>query len=339
MERGFRGVVSVCRKGKVLLRRASGFAHLADRVPNAPDTRFATASAGKAFVATGILKLVSEGRLGLEDELGALIPMDWEQIDPRITVRQLLTHTSGIPDYFDESVMDEYEALWTDFPNYRVRRNADLLPLFLHRPMTDPPGRRFQYNNTGYVVLAMIIEAVTGQLFDAFLKAAVFEPARMERTGYFELDALPEGCADSYIWDEARGGYRTNIYSVDAKGTGAGGAFTTAGDVERFWQALFGGRLIPMAYVAQMSSVQARHGEERYGFGLWIVRAPDGRDVAKFEGCDPGASFVSTYDPEQGLSITALSNYCDDVWSARRTLEAECEGMDNGTGFTGNTAI
>lgn len=323
MEREFRGVTGVCRAGQVLHRSASGFARLADRVPNAPETRFATASAGKAFVATGILRLIADGRLRMEDELGALLPMDWERIDRRITVRQLLTHTSGIPDYFDESVMDEYEELWVDFPNYRVRRNADLLPLFLHRPMMYPRGQRFQYNNTGYVVLAMIIEAVTGRMFDEYLQQSVFDPAGMVDTGYFELDALPERCADSYIWDEARGRYRTNIYSVDAKGTGAGGAFTTVGDVERFWQALFGGRLIPMELVAEMSRAQAQDGSDRYGYGLWIVRAPDGRDIVKFEGCDPGVCFVSSYDPQRRLSITALSNYGDDVWAMRRALEAQ----------------
>ena len=94
-------------------------------------------------------------------------------------MRQLLTHTSGVPDYFDESIMDEYEELWIDFPNYRIRKNSDLLPLFLTKPMLYSKGSKFQYNNTGYVLLAMILEQITNQEFDEVLNELVFAPAEM----------------------------------------------------------------------------------------------------------------------------------------------------------------
>lgn len=213
---------------------AQGYADMANERPNTPETRFGTASAGKAFVAVGVLQLVEKGLLRMDSTIGELLPLDWKAIDRDITVEQLLTHTSGIPDYFDESVMDEYEELWIDFPNYRVRRNMDLLPLFIDKPMMYPRGGKFQYNNTGFVVLAMIIEQVTGQIFDEYLAKNVFAPAGMAGTGYYEMDMLPKNCANAYIWDEGRGGYRTNIYSIDAKGTGAGGAFTTVGDIAKF---------------------------------------------------------------------------------------------------------
>ena len=161
---GFRGCVHIVRDGQPLLTRASGYADLANQIPNTPATRFASASAGKAFVAVGILQLIQSGRLSPEDTLGRLLDLDLGRIDPHVTVRQLLTHTSGVPDYFDESVMDDYEALWRDFPNYRVRKNADLLPLFTDKPMAEPPGARFRYNNSGYVLLALVLEAVTGRL-------------------------------------------------------------------------------------------------------------------------------------------------------------------------------
>lgn len=105
-------------------------------------TRFASASAGKVFVAVGILQLIEIGELHFEDTLGELLDIDLEKIDPMVMVEQLLTHTSGVPDYFDESIMEEYEELWTDFPNYRIRHNADLLPLFIHRKMMYPMKQR-----------------------------------------------------------------------------------------------------------------------------------------------------------------------------------------------------
>lgn len=128
--------------------RATGFADLPNEIPNTLETRFASASAGKVFVAVGILQLIEQGRLNFEDTLGDRIDIAWNDIDRDVTVRQLLTHTSGVPDYFDESVMEEYEELWTDFPNYKIRHNSDLLPLMIHKPMMYPKGTEFQYKNT-----------------------------------------------------------------------------------------------------------------------------------------------------------------------------------------------
>lgn len=308
----FRGCAAICRDGRILQQAALGYADLANERPNAIDTRFATASAGKVFVAVAILQLIEAGRLALTDTLGTLLPRDWHDIDPGVTIAQLLTHTSGVPDYFDESVMTEYEELWHDFPNYRVRQSSDLLPLFIGKPMMYPAGERFQYNNTGYVLLGMVIEAVTGLPFDQHLQQCIFHPCCMADTGYFELDMLPARCANSYIWDESRGSFRTNIYSVDAKGTGAGGAFTTVADVARFWDALLKHRLLSPEMTAQMMRPQVGG---CYGYGLWIE---DGRP--HFEGCDPGVSFISSCDARTGTVLTLVSNFGDDVWDIHRRL-------------------
>jgi len=107
------------------------------------------------------LQLIEQGKLQFDDTLGTLLDITLNKIDRDVTVRQLLNHTSGVPDYFDESVMDEYEELWTDYPNYKIRHNSDLLPLFADKPMMYPRGDKFQYNNSGYVFLAMIIEKMT----------------------------------------------------------------------------------------------------------------------------------------------------------------------------------
>lgn len=316
----FRGCVLVRRGGEELLRVCQGFRNLPDELPNRIDTRFPTASAGKAFTAVAVLQLIEQGRFALDDALGDLLPYNLGKIDRSVTVRQLLSHTSGVPDYFDESVMDDYAELWADFPNYRVRRNGDLFPLFFDKPMLYAPGERFQYNNSGYVLLAAIIEQVVGKPFDEHLRAAVFEPAGMNGTGYYELDRLPGNCAGAYIWDESRREYYSNIFSVDAKGTGCGGAFTTVGDAAKFWDALFDGRLLSADSLAKMTSVQAEAaGEDSYGFGLWLKRREDAL-LPYFTGCDPGVSFISSRDPQTTLEITAVSNFGDNVWSLQRAL-------------------
>lgn len=316
----FRGCVLVRRDGEELLSVAQGFRDLANEMPNRMDTRFPTASAGKAFVATAVMQLIEQGNLSLDASLGELLPFGLGKIDRSVTVRQLLSHTSGVPDYFDESVMDDYAELWADFPNYRIRKNADLFPMFFDKPMLYAPGERFQYNNSGYVLLAAVIEQLTGKEFDEHLQSAVFDPAGMRRTGYYELDRLPGGCANAYIRDEARDEYYANIFSVDAKGTGCGGAYTTAEDVSRFWDALCSGKLVSEKTLRGMTSIQAEAaGEDPYGFGLWLRRRKE-RILPYFTGCDPGVSFVSLRDPKSGLEITAVSNFGDDVWALRDAL-------------------
>ena len=326
-DKAFRGIIHVVRGGEVLREAVSGFADLPNEIPNTMETRFASASAGKVFVAVGILQLIEQGRLALDDTLGELLDIDLHAVDPGVTVEQLLTHTSGVPDYFDESVMDEYEELWTDLPNYRIRHNRDLLPLFIDKPMMYPKGARFQYNNSGYVLLAMILEGVTGLAFDACLKEQVFDPCGMADTGYFELDRLPARCASNYIFCESTGDYRTNIYSVDAKGTGAGGAFITVKDIVRFWKGLIGGALLSPETVRSMLRRHSGDGgdteESGYGYGVWVRNDPGGTDIPYFQGCDPGVSFLSEYHPDKDILSVLVSNYGDDVWEEMRKIRNE----------------
>lgn len=313
----FRGCILITQRGETFFSYASGYADLANERPNTLNTKFPTASAGKGFVATAILKLMEQGRLQVTDALGQLLPFPLHCIDPAITIRQLLTHTSGIPDYFDESVMEDYSELWKDIPNYSIRSSKDLLPLFWDKPMSYVPGERFQYNNAGYVILGLVIEAITGMPFDAFLSEAVFRPANMRDTGYYELDRLPKNCANAYLFDEATSEFYNNIYSVDAKGTGAGGAFTTVTDISRFWNALFDGTLLQPDTATHMIKPQVVAHTSRYGYGVWLHK--DTR-IPYIQGSDPGVSFLSSYDPAASLCITLVSNYDDNVWKLNRSI-------------------
>ena len=320
----FRGSICIVQDGRVLYEQTTGFADLPNEIPNTPDTRFASASAGKVFVAAGILQLIEQNKIRFDDTLGKLLDMELYDIDQDVTVRQLLTHTSGVPDYFDETIMNEYEELWTDYPNYKIRRNSDLLPLFITKPMMYPKGEKFQYNNSGYVLLAMILEKITGMEFDQYLKINVFEVCGMRSTGYFDMDRLPSRCANSYIRCTDTNGYRTNIFSVDAKGTGAGGAYITVKDIISFWTALLEGKLISKELVSHMLRKQSGDGldaeEGYYGYGVWIIDNPKGMDYAYFQGCDPGVSFLSEYNPDKNMISVLVSNYGDNVWKEMRKI-------------------
>lgn len=320
----FRGNVYIVQDGRVLYKSVTGFADLSNEIPNTLETRFASASAGKVFVAVGILQLIEQGKLRFDDTLGELLDIEFHHIDKDVTVRQLLVHTSGVPDYFDETVMSEYEDLWIDYPNYKIRHNHDLLPLFINKPMMYPKGEKFQYNNSGYVLLAMIIEKVTGVYFDQYLQTNVFEPCNMKSTGYYELDKLPSRCASNYIYCPDTRDFRTNIFSVDVKGTGAGGAFITVTDIVRFWTELLKGSLISKELVSKMLSKQSGDGmdaeEGYYGYGVWIIDNPRGEDFAYFQGSDPGVSFISEYNPNNKMISVLVSNYGDNVWKEMRRI-------------------
>lgn len=319
----FSGVISIYEGNTPIVEKAYGYADMPNQRPNLLSTRFVTASAGKAFTATGILRLIEEGRLGFEHQIGDLLDFDLKQIDPHITVRQLLTHTSGIPDYCDERIVPNYADIFKDYPNYKIRTSRDFIPLFIDMPMAYPRGETFYYNNTGYVVLGLIIEGVTGAPFDRYLAQNVFEPCGMRDTGYFEYDRLPANCANVYIYDKERAAFYTNIYSSGAKGTGDGGAFLTAPDAMRFWKGLHGGKVISRAMIEQMTSPQVEAGV--YGLGLWLEKM-NGRCVPHFEGCEPGIGFISSYDEAEGFMVTLMSNRGDDVWKINRDVLRERYG-------------
>lgn len=317
----FRGNIYIIKDNEILYENVTGFADLANEVQNSLETKFASASAGKVFVAVAILQLIEQGKMQFEDTLGTLLDMNLGQIDKDVTVRQLLTHTSGVPDYFDESVMEEYEELWIDYPNYKIRRNNNLFPLFMNKPMMYLKGEKFQYNNSGYVLLASIIEKVTGMYFDEYLQKNVFDVCDMTSTGYYELDRLPAKCASNYIWCEDTKSYRTNIFSVDVKGTGAGGAFITVKDIASFWNGLISGKLLSKEMVEQMFTKQSGDGSEGYyGYGVWIIENENGMDIPYFQGCDPGVSFISEYNPNNNMISVFVSNYCDNVWKEMRKI-------------------
>ena len=326
-DKNFRGNIYIEKNGEVLCEYSGGYADLVNEAPNTMDTRFATASMGKTFVAVGILQLIERGELSLDDTLGDILDIDLKAIDRDVTVEQLLNHTSGVPDYFNEAEMDNYAELWTDLPNYRIRHNSDLLPLFINQQMMYRKGERFQYNNSGYVLLAMIIEKITGMDFDLYIKKNIFDVCGMNSSGYFELDRLPSKCAQNYIYCNSKDDFCTNIYSVGAKGTGYGGAFLTVVDIIAFWKGLLGYRLLSEGMTEKMLSKQSGDGKDPeegyYGFGIWIIDVPGGKDIVYMQGLDDGVSALSEYNPNNGMISVLLSNYCDNVWAMMRKIRKE----------------
>lgn len=288
-----------------------GYRDLANQLTIDKETSFPTASAGKFFIAVGIMKLVESNQLSLDKTIGELLPFDLHSIDNNVTLKELLTHTSGIPNYFDEEVMSDYSQLWIDFPNYKIRTSKDLLPLFIDKKMDYPRGERFSYNDSGFVLLGIIIEEVTKKPFDQYLDEIIFKPLKMNNTGYYELDRLPKNCANAYIFDKNQSVYYQNIYSVDVKGTGAGGAFTNATDVRKFWDGLLSYKLLKKETVAFMLKKHVELKGHGYGLGVWL----DEQNFPFFTGEDPGVTFISWCNTKEDRLITIISNYQDNIFA------------------------
>lgn len=318
----FSGSVFVQKEKDTLLEASYGYANRSEKLKNNQHTRFGIASGCKLFTAIAICQLVEKGKLSFETKLFDCLPFEFPNFSKEVTVHQLLTHTSGVPDYFDEEVMDDFEELWVEHPMYLIRKLEDFLPLFQNESMTFNPGERFHYNNAGYILLGLIVEKVSGLSFTKYVEENIFNKAEMATSGYFEMDQLPAQTALGYI-DLPDGEWKTNIYALPAKGGADGGAYVTAEDMMRLWDALLAYDLISEANTNKLLSpyVQAEEEDEYYGYGVWIDKNSEGLSKYHVMGYDPGVSFHSAYYPSYNLTVAVCSNESAGAYDILSSIE------------------
>ena len=324
-ENPFSGVIWLDVNGETIFTRAYGLASRRDAIPNNLETRFQTASGTKIFTALAVLQLVEQGLLKLEDRLKDILPFSFPNFSPEITLRHLLTHTSGITSYFEEDVNDDYEALWQDLPVYRMREPRDFLPLFQNKGMKFSPGERFEYNDGGFILLGLVIEQVSGKSFREVIREQVFLPAGMQNSGFYYSDRLPSNTAEAYIYDKERKEWRSNIFSVPIIGAPDGGAYTSAADLCSFWKALLDHKLLSEENTRQMLTPQAAEDEEKgfyYGSGVWIRKTEEQPMIFYVEGMDPGASMISACAANRAFMLHILGNTNRSVWQIYRAVTA-----------------
>ena len=325
----FSGVIHIAHLEKPLFSHAYGLANRSDNLPNRLNTRFGIASGGKLFTATAICQLVHMGLLSLDQSIKELFPDLLPKLDASVTVENLLTHTSGIPDYFDEETESDYEECWRQVPVYQMRSALDFVPFVCNKEMKYSPGARFGYNNMGFVLLGLVVDKVTGQRFQAYIEEKIFGPAWMRSSGYFASDRMPEHCATGYLI-EADGSWRSNIFSIPVIGHGDGGVFTTAADVGRFWKALFSGTYFDNDMLQRMinAHVQVKPGSpNHYGYGVWIDDKV-GQRCYSVSGEDPGVESYSGFYPESNLQITLLANTNGALWPLEKVIRQEIFGLE-----------
>jgi CubicO group peptidase (beta-lactamase class C family) len=327
--KSFSGVVSISSQGATLFEQAFGYADRSNTLENQIGTRFGIASGTKFLTALAIGKLIDAGKLSLSSKLSDCIAYRFPNYAPEITVGQLLNHTSGIPDYYDEEKITDFEGFALSVPTYALRTLEDYLPTFPDEPMKFAPGTRFSYCNGGYILLGFVIEAISGTRYQDFVTQEILQPTGMQRSGFFRFDQLPEHTASGYLEDAT--GWRTNIYNLPVVGGSDGGMFTTVHDLTRLWDAFLEGQIVSKGLVEQYTqpSVKAESEGENvhYGRGLWIRGDAAGDLELAMVGGDAGVSFKSSVNRAKNLRVTVVSNTTGGVWRVLEDVNAVLNGL------------
>jgi D-alanyl-D-alanine carboxypeptidase len=286
----------------------SGFSDLKNRTSINSDDRFSIGSITKPMVATLILQLVEEGKLALEDTVSEWLPELTSQIQnsDRITIRQLLSMTSGLPDYSNPLLE---QALQNPVVLQRQWTPSELLSLVAEQPAKFAPGEQFDYNNTNYLLLGEIVEAVTHSTLADQLRQRIFEPLGMSNTFYAPQEQIPGGFTRGY-YDFNGDGQLDDTKDNLSWTAGAGGVVSTATDTMRFTQGLFQGELLAPITFQQMLASSGDFSEQfRYGLGLLTADRPElGGRLWGHNGGSFGWRSWMIYLPDQEITLVGLLN-------------------------------
>jgi len=290
--KAFMGSVLVARGADVLLDKGYGSADLDWDIPDSSSTKYRLGSITKQFTAASILLLEERGKLKVEDPVKKYLP-DAPAAWDKITIFSVLTHTSGIPNF-------------TSFPEYRTLEPFPLTPekivaLFRDKPLDFQPGEKYSYSNSGYVLLGYLIEKISGESYQKFVQNNIFTPVGMKDSGYDSNTAVIPHHASGYT--RGANGFVNAGYIDMTIPFSAGGLYSTTGDLFRWEQALFGGKVLTPASLQKMTTPF----KDGYAFGL-LVQTVNGRKVIWHNGGIEGFNTYLAYYPESRTTVIVLGN-------------------------------
>lgn len=289
----FMGAVLVAKDGKILLDQGFGSANLEWKIANDGDTKFRLGSVTKQFTAVAILLLAEQGKVSLDAPVKTYLadaPASWD----KVTVRNLLTHTSGIAEFTD---MENYTPLKT------LATTPDkLIARFRDKPLDFQPSEKYRYSNSGYVVLTAIIEKLSGQSYTEFLTANIFKPLGLADTGFDSHAQLIPHRASGYTPKEK--GVVVNADYLDMTvPQGAGSLYSTTHDLLKWQTGLFGGKLLkPESLKAYLTPLL-----RDYALGV-NVRQAEGKTTISHSGGIDGFNTWLAYDPDAKITVVVLAN-------------------------------
>ncbi|MDV3457890.1 serine hydrolase [Sphingomonas sp. HF-S4] len=288
----FMGAVLVAREGQILLDRGFGSANLEWKIPNDGTTKFRLGSVSKQFTAAAILILQERGKLSLDAPVKTWLtdaPAAWD----KVTIRHLLSHTAGIPNF---TGFDDYEKTKT-----LPATLESLTARFRDKPLEFQPGEKFAYSNSGYILLTTIVEKASGQPYATFVADQLFKPLGMADSGYDNRATVLPRRASGYT-PSPRGVVNTDYIDMTIP-QGAGALYSTTHDLLKWTNGLFGGKLLkPTSLQAMTTPVK-----DDYGLGLFIAKT-NGGTVINHGGGIEGFNTWLGYDPDRKLTVVVLGN-------------------------------
>jgi CubicO group peptidase (beta-lactamase class C family) len=299
----FMGDVLIAKDGKVVFDKSYGLADREARRPNTPGTRFYVHSMTKQFTAASILLLEERGKLTVDDPVGKYLP-DLPEAWRAIPLRNLLTHTSGIPNYSDVPEDDPEAIAQRRIENGLPSPPAQKLTYVRDKPLEFPTDTNYRYSNTNYLLLGMVVEKLSGQPYARFLQRNFFTPLHMNATAY----NAPTLGTKGYTYRTL--GIETPLPLDRTSDLGASGISSTTHDMLKWQSALFGGKVLSPASLTKMTTAyKFNHGTVgNYGFGQ-IMRGPRGAlRYIYHSGGGPGFNATMAWYPDVKLSVIILSN-------------------------------
>lgn len=306
-ENNFNGTILIERNEKTVYKKSFGLANFPFKLPNTTDTKYKIASITKAFTSVLILQLYEQGKIDLDKTINTYLP-DYKGIaGDKVTVKQLLNMTSGMRNMDDRTSLES--VLKDGIPQYQIPRTADqMLVKYCSDTLVREPGSEFDYNNADFIILGIIIEKVTEKSYEENLNEKILRPLKMWNSGMLTQEKIVDKLADTYFYRDDIKMLVNDLPVYWGNWYAAGSMYSTAEDIQKFANALFGKKLLKQETLNQMFT----SGLGEYGLGVWVYEDYNINQkmftIIKRPGQIMGAQAMLFHILEDNSTIIILSN-------------------------------
>ena len=314
----FSGVVLIAREGTPIFKKAYGMADRERNISNQVKTRFCIGSMNKMFTAVAIAQLVEQGKLSYDDLIGKYLGAEWilSEVGEKVKISHLLSHTSGIAEFLTDGFLISSAEIYPTLEDYK--------PIVKEKSLTFKPGTRWEYCNTGFILLGAIIEKVTGNNYLDYIKEHIYDPADMDNTIGFDRNKTLPNLAMGYekVQEEGKAFWRKTAFAGKINGSPSGGGFSTVDDLLKFAEALRSDLLISSESKELLMSVKARSSSMDYGYGFIIGSSRKLGRVVGHGGVGFGVSANFRIFLDIGYTMIILSNYSEAILPVSRKIRS-----------------
>jgi CubicO group peptidase (beta-lactamase class C family) len=314
IEDAFSGSVLVAKGNDVIFTGSVGYANRTWKIKNNIDTKFSLGSMNKMFTAIAALQLIEKGKLKFDDKLIQFVDKDWlpKGDSDFITIRQLLTHTSGLGNFFNDEFNQSNKEAYRSLDAYK--------PLISQSELLFVPGSRNRYSNSGMLMLGLVIEKVSGQNYYDYVQQHIYNKANMPNSGSFELDSVTDNLASGYLKRMHSDRWVDSIYARAIKGSPAGGGFSSVSDLYQFAIALTEFRLLGKKLTEDAFTEKTQYNSAFwYGYGFSVSGEENNRIVGH-GGAYLGVDSRLDIHLDNGFIVVILANQSDVVAPVRRKI-------------------